>query len=392
MTTPCKVICVVSARASYARFREALLHINKLEDIDLGVVLSASAASSRYGDLNSQLESDGLHKLASVQCLVEGSENTMSITTGLATIELASVFSRFNPNLVIVIADRFETLAASIAASYANISVVHVQGGEITGNIDERVRHANTKLSDFHLVSSTKSRARLMSMGEQPDSIYVTGCPSIEIAQQAEHISPTSLQRLVNQVSSGDSFNVEDKYIVCQIHPETENILEIDAMFEKALSAILNTDRKIIIMWPNADAGNSIITKTLQKIRDSHPQGLTFLKNLRAEYFLKLLSLSEFVIGNSSVGIRECSFMGVPTINIGVRQKGRDRGTNVIDVSWDADEIRSAILEIENNRNYYSQRSVIYGDGSASIKITNAIQDIIKNNKFEVNNKAFYDG
>lgn len=393
MTKQCKIICVVSARASYARFREALILINALEHVDLGVVLSASASTPRFGDLRAQLERDGLTLAASVQCLVEGGQNTMSLTTGLATIELSSVFDRVQPDLVIVIADRFETLAASIAASYGNISLIHVQGGEITGNIDERVRHANSKLADFHLVSSVKSKSRLINMGEQPDSIYVTGCPSIDIAKQVEDVAPKKLEELINKVGSGDHFSLSNKYIVCQIHPETESLTEISKMFDDALSSILSVPKHLIIMWPNADAGNSVITKSLQKFRNNTDlKGITFLKNLRAEYFLKLLSLSELIVGNSSVGIRECSFMGVPSVNIGMRQNGRDRGTNVIDVTWDKDEIISAIKEIGENRSKYIDSSEIYGDGMASIKIQSAIEDIIDNRKYVSNAKEFFNG
>ena len=183
---PVKKICVVvTARPSYSRIKTALTAIKKHPKLELQLVIAGSALLGRYGNAVEFIEKDGFEIAEKVFMVLEGENPTsMAKTTGLGVMELANVFYKLKPNAVITIADRFETIAASIAASYQNIPLIHIQGGEVTGNIDEKVRHANTKLADLHLVASEDAKERVVNMGENPSMVFNTGCPSIDLAHE----------------------------------------------------------------------------------------------------------------------------------------------------------------------------------------------------------------
>src|SRR5688500_17932499 len=178
-----RVCVVVTARPSYSRIKTALKAIQENPQLELQLVVAASALLDRYGTAVRFIEEDGFEIAARVYMVLEG-ENlaSMAKSTGLGLLELATVFDNLKPDVVVTVADRFETLATAVAASYMNIPVAHVQGGEVTGSIDEKVRHSVTKLADRHLVSCDKAAERVIRMGEQPDAVCVTGCPSIDIA------------------------------------------------------------------------------------------------------------------------------------------------------------------------------------------------------------------
>ena len=179
-----KICVVVTARPSYSRIKTALTAIQNHPDLELQLVIAGSALLDRYGNAVDFIERDGFPIAAQVFRVLEGENpTTMAKTTGLGVMELTNVFYNLQPDAVITIADRFETIATSIAASYQNIPLVHVQGGEVTGSIDEKVRHANTKLADLHLVCTADARERVIKLGEDPEKVIDTGCPSSDLAK-----------------------------------------------------------------------------------------------------------------------------------------------------------------------------------------------------------------
>ena len=182
-----KICVVITARPSYSRIKTALTEIEKHPDLELQLVIAGSALLDRYGNAAEFIKNDGFKVAAKVYMVLEGENpTTMAKTTGLGLMELTNVFYNLQPDAVISIADRFETIATSIAAAYQNIPLVHIQGGEVTGSIDEKVRHANTKLADLHLVSNEDARERVIKLGEDPEMVINTGCPSIDLARQLE--------------------------------------------------------------------------------------------------------------------------------------------------------------------------------------------------------------
>lgn len=365
-----KVCVVITARPSYSRIKTALKAIRENPELELQVVIAASALLDRYGTAVDVVEKDGFKVAARVYMVLEGENPTsMAKTTGIGLLELATVFDNLKPDVVVTIADRYETLATAIAAAYMNIPVAHIQGGEITGSIDEKVRHAVTKLSDVHLVSTDCAGERVRKMGERPDTIFVTGCPSIDLAAEILEEPSLNFNPFEKYGGVGDLHELRNGYVVVMQHPvTTEYSLSREQVF-KTLNAVYELGLPALWFWSNVDAGSDGTSNGIRTFRETvKPTNMHFFKNMNPTDFLRLLYNSKCLIGNSSVGIRECSFLGVPVVNIGTRQNGRERGPNVIDVGHDESLIRKAAQEqIQNGR--YPMDS-LYGDGKAGSRIS----------------------
>lgn len=371
-----KVCVVVTARPSYSRVKTALSAIRDNPALELQLVVAASALLDRYGSAVDYMERDGFEVAARVYSVLEGQTPTaMAKTTGIGLLELATVFDNLRPDVVVTVADRYETLSTAVAAAYMNIPVAHIQGGEITGSIDEKVRHAVTKLADVHLVSSEQAAARVVRMGEEPSTVFVTGCPSIDLA--AEMLSDPRLDFDVFERYGGvgPRLDLSDGYVVVMQHPVTTEYELAREHVTETLDVVERLDRPALWFWPNVDAGADGTSSGIRAFREQHdPQHLHFFKNMGSVDFLKLLYNSQCLIGNSSVGIRECSYLGVPVVNIGTRQAGRDRGGNVIDVDYDSAAIAAAIdAHLKNGR--YPQSS-LYGDGQAGPRIAARLREV----------------
>tara|TARA_B100000519_G_C14218728_1_gene426399 strand:- start:101 stop:1255 length:1155 start_codon:yes stop_codon:yes gene_type:complete len=364
-----KICVVITARPSYSRIRSALYAIQSHPDLELQLIISGSALLPKYGSAIDFILEDGFIPDAQIYHMIEGETLLSSAkSTGLAIIELSSELNKLQPDAVVTIADRYETLATAIAASYLNIPVVHIQGGEVTGSIDEKVRHAITKLSDIHFVSTNKAYERVISMGENPDSVYVTGCPSIDIAKQIDSNSPLDFNPFEKYGGVGNTFNTSEDYLIVMQHPiTTEHYLSNNQTLE-TLEAITKLNMPTFWFWPNPDAGSAGISKEIRVFREHHEHSkIHFVINMSPEDFLKLTISSSCIIGNSSVAIRECSFLGVPAVNLGTRQFGRERGSNVIDSSHDSADIISSVKR-QLSRTDITQDN-LYGDGTAGEKI-----------------------
>ena len=370
-----KVCVVITARPSYSRIKTALQAIDKHPSLELQLVVTASALLDRYGSVVSVIEHDGFHISARAFTVLEGEDPTsMAKTTGIGILELSTVFTNLKPDMVLTIADRYETMATAIAASYMNIPLVHIQGGEVTGNIDEKVRHAISKLSDLHLVSNDSSRNRLIKMGESKDTIYVTGCPSIDLANEVlRSWSKYAFDPFELYSGVGPQIDISSDYLVVMQHPVTTEYLFAKTQIEETLHAIEELDIPTIWFWPNVDAGADGTSKGIRTFREKkQSKPIHFFKNMEPHHFIKLLIGCKAIVGNSSVAIRECSYLGVPAVNIGPRQSGRDRGANVVDVPHERQAILAAILkQFEWPRAIGKDHT--YGDGSAGEKIANTL-------------------
>lgn len=380
-----RICVVVTARPSYSRIKSALLAIKKHPNLELQLVVAASALLERYGSVIDVMRADGLEPDAQVYMIVEG-ENlvTSAKSTGIGIVELATIFDNLKPDAVLSVADRYETIATAITGSYMNIPVIHLQGGEVTGSIDEKVRHAVTKLSNIHLVSNRAAYERVVKMGEVEDSVYITGCPSIDLAKDVmEGISYDDIADLKRGV--GANVDVHSDYIMVMQHPVTNEWQDAKVQMTETLKAIEKCGYPAYWFWPNVDAGSDYGSKAIRTFREKgRCKNIRFLKNLPPEAFLYVLKKSMCLVGNSSVGIRESSYLGTPVINIGSRQSGRERGENVIDVDYDANEILKAIKTQVEHGHYAS--SEIYGDGTAGERVA----DVLGKVKFRIEKKITY--
>jgi UDP-hydrolysing UDP-N-acetyl-D-glucosamine 2-epimerase len=364
-----KVCVVVTARPSYSRIKTAMLAIRGRPDLELQVVVASSAMLDRYGNAIKVIRADGFDVDATVCNVLEGEDlRSMSKTTGLGIIELSTVFDTLKPDVVVTVADRFETMATAVAAAYMNIPLCHVQGGEVTGSIDEKVRHAITKLSDLHLVSTEKARERVIKLGEDPAMVHVTGCPSIDLAAEILAAPALDFDPLKKYGGVGVPLDLSNGYLVVMQHPVTTEYEASRKHVTETLHAINELAMPTYWFWPNVDAGADGTSKGIRAFRElMKPSHIHFFKNMEPHDFLRLLFNCRALIGNSSVAIRECSFLGVPAVNIGSRQDGRERGRNVVDVSYDRRNIEAAVRQLLECPRPESDR--IYGDGRAGERI-----------------------
>lgn len=372
--SPRKVCVVITARPSYSRIKTALTAIRNHPDLELQLVVGASALLERYGNAVSQIQADGFEIAARVYMVLEGENLTaMAKTTGLGVMELAGVFDSLKPDVVVTIADRYETMATALAAAYSNIPLAHIQGGEITGSIDEKVRHAITKLADIHLVSNEKAGERVIRMGERTETVHVTGCPSIDIASEILGNSHLDFDPFQKYGGVGKEQDLADGYLVVMQHPVTTEHQMARHHARETLFAVQDLKLPVLWFWPNVDAGSDGTSNAIRSFREKYqPEKFHFFKNMAPTDFLKLLKNSKCLVGNSSVGIRECAFLGIPVVNIGSRQAGRDRGANVLDVAYDRQAIQQAIQQ-HLQRTAPLTNDPIYGDGSAGQNIADIL-------------------
>jgi UDP-hydrolysing UDP-N-acetyl-D-glucosamine 2-epimerase len=372
-----KVCVVITARPSYARIRSVLEAIRERSELELQLVVAASALLDRYGNTWKVIENEGYRIDRRVYMVLEG-ENlvTSAKSTGLGMAELATVFDDLRPDAVVTIADRYETLATAVAAAYLNIPLVHIQGGEITGSIDEKVRHAVTKLADLHLVSTQRAAERVIRMGERADRVFNTGCPSIDVARRALEQPEIDYDALFEGYGGvGERLDLTRGYVVVLQHPVTTEYAASRRHVEETLHAVSEVGAPTLWFWPNVDAGSDGTAKGIRAFRETHRvPNIHFFKNLPPEDFIRVLHHSRCIVGNSSVAIRECSYLGVPAVNIGTRQEGRDRGANVVDVPYDRGEIRAAIERFLSGKRLASDR--LYGDGRSGERIAELLAKV----------------
>lgn len=371
-----KVCVVITARASYSRFKTALEAICEHDSLELSLVIAASAMLERLGNAVKIIEEDGFHIDAKVYNVVDSENLAGQVkTTALGMIELANVFTMLAPDMVVTIADRYETMSTAITASYLNIPLVHIQGGEVTGNIDEKVRHAITKLADLHLVSAMRASERVHKRGENPQNIFITGCSSIDLAVPVKLAgSGINFNPYTTYGGVGSKPALGQPYLVVMQHPVTSEFGLARKHVEETLFAIKELDITTFWFWPNVDAGSDGTSNGIRAFRETHnPDNIHFFKNMEPQDFLSFLKGSCAIVGNSSVGIRECSYLGVPTVNIGSRQLGRERGENVIDVDYSREEIAKAIQTHMSNGHY--EGDDIYGQGDAGKRIAKILAE-----------------
>jgi UDP-hydrolysing UDP-N-acetyl-D-glucosamine 2-epimerase len=361
-----KVCVVVTARPSYSRIKTALKAIQAHPDLELQLVVAASALLERYGTVAAYIEEDGFEIAARVYMVLEGENLTaMAKTTGLGLLELATVFDNLKPDVVVTVADRYETLATAVAGSYMNIPVAHVQGGEVTGSIDEKVRHAVTKLSDLHFVATKKAAERVIRMGEDEATVFVTGCPSIDLAAEILSAPKLDFDPFEKYGGVGVQVDLSAGYLVVIQHPVTTEYESAKEQVFETLHAIRDSGLPALWFWPNVDAGSD---------GTSNGINIHFFKNMTPTDFLRLIYNSRSLVGNTSVGIREASYLGVPVVNIGSRQGGRDRAANVFDTGYDRHEITKAIQHHRRNGRY--PQDSLYGDGQAGERIARLLAEV----------------
>ncbi len=382
-----KICIVVHSRANYGRIKTVMRAIAEHEDLELQLLVGSSALLHRYGAVIDIIRRDGFQEAAVVHSIVEGeTPTTMAKSTGLAIIELSTHFENQKPDVVLTVADRFETLATAVAASYMNIPLAHTQGGEVTGSIDESVRHAISKLAHVHFPATKRAEEYLLRMGEEAHSVHLTGCPAIDLVAETDLTLPADIFSRYQGV--GEPLSAEKDFIIVLQHPVTTEYGSGLAQIQETLAAahaVAKEGMQIVWLWPNVDAGSDQISKGIRAFREfNSTQNMHFYRNFSPEDYAKLLANTRCIVGNSSSGLREGAFLGTPCVNIGTRQAGRERASNVIDVDCNAEEISAALARQLAHGRY--EPSHLVGDGTAGRKIA----DILAKCEFRIQKKLSY--
>ncbi len=368
-----KICVVITARASYSRIKTALTAIHAHPRLALQIVVTGSALADRYGNIIPYLQAENLPISAIIPNLLDMESDTASAkTTGLAVIELSTFFANHRPDVVVTVADRFETMATAIAAVNMNIPLVHIQGGEITGNIDDRIRNSISQLADLHFVATENARARLIRMGLSTQKVHYTGCPSIDLVHRSQECNFNPYETY-----GGVGFrpDLNTPYLLVLQHPVTTETMHSKWQIDHLLHAIAALNMPGIWFWPNADPGTMGTVHGIRAFRELNPAlPFHFFKNMESGHFIQLLSNCVCFVGNSSVGIRECSALGVPAVNIGSRQRGRERGPNVVDCLPDTEAIVSAVQRQLAHGHYPGV--TLYGKGDAGERIAGLLATI----------------
>lgn len=364
-----KICVVIGSRANYSSIKSAMRAIQTHPALHLQVVIGASALLDRYGAVVKLIERDGFQPDARVHMLIEGeTPTTMAKSTGLGLLELPTIFEQLQPDIVLTVGDRFETMATTLAAAYMNLPIAHTMGGEVSGTIDESIRHAVTKFAHVHFPASQEARTRIIRLGERPEDVHMVGCPRIDLVAEILRDSQ-ALNDSIFALGVGEKLDLSRPFLLVSQHPVTTEYGAGERQITATLEAIRDLgDFPAIVLWPNADAGSDDIARGIRKWRelklDTH---MHFFKNLPIETYVQLMKRTACLIGNSSSGIREGAFIGTPVVNLGSRQDMRERGDNVLDAPHDRAAIAAAIRQQVAHGPY--PMLPIYGQGDAGRQI-----------------------
>jgi len=365
-----KVCVVLVDRANYGRLKPVMRSIQQHPDLELQVLCAGTMVLERFDQPVNVVRRDGFPVDGEMYVELEGSTPTsMAKSVGFGTVEFASEFRRLDPDIVLLIGDRYEALGAVIAAAYMNLCIVHVQGGEVSGSIDESARHAITKFSHFHVPSTERAAEYLVRMGEREDTILTIGCPSSDIARDLERSFDPGL---LNDRGSGAMIDLNKPYILVVFHPTTTEYGGERRQMESLLCALGRVSCQTVLLWPNIDAGSDHISKAIRVLRDKRSAPwLRTLINLRPEDYLRVLGAASCAVGNSSSFVRDASFFGTPVVLVGNRQAGREFDAHVTPVAVETSAIEDAV-RAQLGRGRYSP-SRLYGDGHVAPRVAEAV-------------------
>ena len=339
--------------------------------LELQTLVAGTMLLERFGHAEKIVLADGFSIDGRVFIEIEGSMPvTMSKSIGLGIIEFSSEFQRLAPDLVLLIGDRYEALAAAIAAAYMNIPIAHIQGGEVSGSIDESARHAITKFSHLHFPATQRSADYIRKMGENPQYIINVGCPSGDYITKLDPHIPTEI---FSGLGVGKPINLDKPFFLVILHAVTTEFEENIKSANQLIRALDQLSHPTIWIWPNIDAGSDLISKALRAYRECDDSAWLYLiKNIDPLTYQKILKRATCAIGNSSSFIRDSTFSGTPVVLVGNRQFGREHGENVVSCASNSQDIIASIRQQVLHGRYNPIN--LYGNGKASEQIVDALK------------------
>jgi len=366
-----KIAVITGTRAEYGIFKSVLREIETNPELDLSLIVIGMHLSTEFGYTVKEIEEDGFKIEAKIAVLHSGDTGAaMSKSIGKCMVRTANALEKIKPDVLLILGDRSEMLLGAVSATYMGIPIAHIHGGDISGNVDEPVRHAITKLTHIHFTATKESADRIIKMGEEPWRVHVVGAPGLDLILNEKMPEPREITRKYGLDLSKPILLVVQHSVITEADDAPNQIRE-------TLEAISELGYQTILIYPNADAGGRRMIEVIREY-EKYPFIRTFRSILHKEY-LSLMKLASVIVGNSSGGIIEAPSFRLPVINIGTRQRGRQRAENVIDVDYDKEEIKMAIqkaLYDEKFKEKVKNCKNFYGDGKAGMRIANFLSEI----------------
>lgn len=332
-----RVVFLTGTRADYGKMKSLMKELKKSENFEVDIFVTGMHMMSKYGSTYKEVEKDGFENI--YKFVNQKADATMDITLSNTIVGFSNYISEIKPDMIIIHGDRLEAMAGAIVGAFNNIKVAHIEGGEVSGTIDESVRHAITKLAHIHMVANEEAKRRIIQLGEREEHIYIIGSPDIDI-MFSEKLSTIEAVR--------DRYEIDfDEYGILMYHPVTTEVDKLEKNIREVVDAVIESKKNYVIIYPNNDLGSSIILKEFERLQGER---FKIYPSIRFEHFLVLLKHADFMIGNSSAGVRETCVYGIPSIDIGIRQQGRynaEKITNIIHVKEDKEEILKVLLDIK---------------------------------------------
>lgn len=363
-----KIVFLTGTRADFGKIKSLVQILEKHQDFEPLIFVTGMHLQQEYGYTLLEVERCGFSHIHTFENHTH--ETTMDLTLAKTIEGLSSYVKESNPDMIVIHGDRVEALAGAIVGSLNNILVAHIEGGEVSGTIDELIRHSTSKMSHIHFVSNAQAKKRLIQMGELAASIFVIGSPDVDIMFSDD---------LPELEEAKKYYEIDfDNYAVAMFHPVTTEVNDMRQYAEDFVNALLKDNHNYVVVFPNNDLGSKLILNEYERLKNN--SRFRIFPSLRFEYFLTLLKKSQFIIGNSSAGIREAPYYGLPIINIGTRQQNRALHADIINTDYSEKEITEALKIIDTHNVKISDSD--FGKGNSAELFLKSLlnQDIWKLN------------
>jgi UDP-hydrolysing UDP-N-acetyl-D-glucosamine 2-epimerase len=371
-----KIAAITGTRAEYGILKSVFKEIEASKELQLSLIVSGMHLSSEFGHTIDEINKDGFKIAAKIAALHrEDTRASMAKSLGECLSRTAEALEKIDPDILLILGDRSEMLVGAVAATYMDIPIGHIHGGDISGNVDEPVRHAITKLAHIHFAATKESADRILKMGEEPWRVHVVGAPGLDLIRSEKVPKPEN-------TAVKYRLDLSKPILLVVQHSVVAEADEASSQIRETLEAIKEVGFQTVLIYPSADAGGRRMVKVIKEY-EKCPFMKTF-KSLPRDQYLDLMKLASVMVGNSSSGIIEAPSFQLSVVNIGGRQKGRQRAGNVIDVQYDREEIKKAIkkaLYDEEFRERVKNCKNFYGDGKAGKRIAKILSEIEVNRK-----------
>lgn len=359
MNSPKKIVFVTGTRADFGKLKSLMKVIQEDKNFELHVFVTGMHMLAKYGYTCEEVEKanfSNIHKFIN-QNVSDGMDHVLA----KSILGLSDYVREVQPELIIVHGDRVEALAGATVGALNNVLTGHIEGGEVSGTVDELIRHAVTKLSHAHFVANEEAQDRILQLGERVESTYVIGSPDIDVMN-------SGMLPSMSEVKNRYEIDYDD-YGVVIFHPVTTELDNLQSHIDILVNSLISSQRNYVVIYPNNDHGSELIFKAYERLEEN--KFFRVFPSMRFEYFLQLLKNASFMIGNSSAGVREAPHFGVPTINIGSRQNNRVSLPSIVNIDFDENQILNAIQDVDKE---LCKEVAVFGDGNSSDKFYKILQ------------------